>query len=95
MVNAGLVNGGALCHFHCIFAKILRVFAPIPRFQNPVKYTHKFRINHKTLHFAALTHARVSKIILRYQPLNYTLTLSQGALRIISSINGMPAIAPI
>jgi hypothetical protein len=37
-----------------VFYDLNRVFAPIPRFKKSVKYTGRFDINHKTVHFRAL-----------------------------------------
>jgi hypothetical protein len=47
MVNAGVVNAGALHVFFRLFARFSPLFAVFLRFQNPVKYIRGSRINHK------------------------------------------------
>ena len=51
MVNPGVVNAGSRIFRRRAFANFLRVLGRIPCFQNPFKYTGKFNVNHKTVHF--------------------------------------------
>jgi hypothetical protein len=46
MVNTGTVNGEPGCVPRALFCEFFRAFARFPRFQNPVKYSAKLRVNH-------------------------------------------------
>ena len=52
MVNARMVNAESSYFSPATFCESFRVFGQIPRFQNPFKYTRKFNVNHKTVHFS-------------------------------------------
>jgi hypothetical protein len=52
MVNARMVNAQSSYFSPATFCESFRVFGQIPRFQNPFKYTRKFNVNHKTVHFS-------------------------------------------
>jgi hypothetical protein len=54
MLNAKMVNARISCDSHADFCEFFAVFAPIPCFENPVKYTGRFNLNHKTVHFPRL-----------------------------------------
>jgi hypothetical protein len=58
MVNASMVNGRVLCFPRATFCDSFPVFGRFPRFQNPVKYSRNFNINHDLVHFALDSAAR-------------------------------------
>jgi hypothetical protein len=51
MLNARMVNVRISCLPRADFRESFAVFAPIPRFKKPFKYTRGSNLNHETVHF--------------------------------------------
>ncbi len=86
MLNAKMVNARISCDLHADLCEFFAVFTSIPRFKNPFKYTSRFNLNHKTVHFSR--HAARSKLcLLRHiNDLMGYLTVPQGIPAIMSAI---------
>ncbi len=50
MVNGGVVNGPASYLLRATFCDFFPALGRFLRFKNPVKYTGRFEINHKSAH---------------------------------------------
>ncbi len=86
MLNVRMVNARISCLPQADFCESFAVFATILRFKNTVKYTSRFNLNHKTVHFSR--HAARSKLcLLRHiNDLMGYLTVPQGIPAIMSAI---------
>jgi hypothetical protein len=86
MLNAKMVNARISCDLHADLCEFFAVFASIPRFKNPFKYTSRFNLNHKTVHFQRRA-ARGNFFLLRtINDVRGRLTLPQGVSAIMSPI---------
>ena len=86
MLNAQMVNARISCLQQADFCEIFAVFATILRFKNPVKYTGRFNLNHKTVHFSRRAARGYFFLSRHINDLIGPLTLPQGIPAIMSAI---------
>jgi len=91
MVNASVVNAPKSYFSPPCFCESFAVLGRIPRFQNPVKYTRRFEINHNTVHPARASAARLRYFSSSINPLANAKDLKShrrynGALKKIAGI---------
>jgi hypothetical protein len=67
MVNGGVVNGPASYFIRATFCIIFAVSGRFLHFKNPVKYSGRFKINHKSAHPPAPASAGGAQILSQYQ----------------------------
>jgi hypothetical protein len=67
MLYADKVNADPRIFCPQDFCEFFPAFATIPRFQNPIKYSGRFEINHRTVHFAPASRAMQWNVIVCYQ----------------------------